>query len=149
MPDYYDDFNPRRLSYSPYDWVRPRTGKALKDNPMRTPQTSPYSFDEFWVVKPSKEDQDKKPHAMYSDRMSQWSHSHPETHDYSAACKTLKRQLAYCTLEDLQPFLDAFFKGKKSVKAVGLSRGCNASTGYEYFVFYYLDLNEDQNDAQK
>ena len=102
----------------------------------RTPQTHPYSYEEFVVFK----SQDFKTDdiAVYHDRMLQWN-----CDAFSKSVRTVwpdtpeSQMFGEKTPKDIERFLNLYF-GKK-IKLTAVLQGCNVSNGFPYWVFFYRE----------
>lgn len=102
----------------------------------RTPQTHPYSYEEFVVFKSPDFKEDDI--AVYHDRMLQW--------DWGAFSKSVRtvwpdtphsQMFGGKTPKDIERFLGLYF-GKR-VKLTAVLQGCNVSNGFPYWVFFYRE----------
>lgn len=105
-------------------------GKPIK----RTPQDSPYSYDEF-VIWQDKTADIHKCSAVYSDRMMQWN-STKFQHCMQTVFGTSGQSFYNSKHTDINKFLNLYFENK--VQLVAVLQGCNVSTGYPYWIFYYM-----------
>lgn len=103
----------------------------------RTPQTHPYSYDEFVVFKSEKFD--PMDCMVYHDRMLQW-----DRDAFSRAVRKVwpdksHRQMFHGEKpEDINRFLNLYF-GKK-VELTAVLQGCDVGNGFPYWVFAYKEL---------
>lgn len=116
--------------------------RDIDGNPVeRTPLTHKYSYDEFVLYKAS--NFDKKDCWVYSDRMLQW-----DREKYSEAFHKVWPGKTGCqsfwdrTPEEINRFLSLYFD--KNVTLTAIMQGCNASTGYPYWVFAYKEVKEQE-----
>jgi len=112
----------------------------LNGNPVeRTKKEYPYSYDSFVVWQ---EDYNKeKSNAVYSDRLLQW-----DRNKFEECCMEVwGNQGQYFYEDDRQPdeierFLCKYF-GKK-IKLTAIMEGCNFSSGYPIWTFFYETIEE-------
>lgn len=95
----------------------------------------PYSYDAY-VIWQNNYQKDKS-QTVYSDRLKQW-----DWEKYNNCCETVwHNQGQYFdqrTPEDIEKFLCLYFD--KQIKLTAITQGCNVSSGYPYWVFYYEEL---------
>lgn len=108
----------------------------LNGNPVkRTPFTHAYNYDEYVIYK-DENFKEVKCDAVYSDRLYQWDYD-----KFNRCCKEVfKNQGQYFSERDpkeIEKFLSLYFE--KEVKLMAITQGCNASTGYPYWVFFYKE----------
>ncbi len=109
-----------------YDWVYPE-----REN--RTKEEWNYSYSDHFNWRNEEREELKTAQAEYSDRMAQWGHA-----KFQTACATgPKQHFRYWTPAQVSKFLTAYFG--KPIRAVALSEGCNVSSGYPYWVFWFRD----------
>ena len=108
----------------------------LKGEPIkRTPFTHPYSYDEYvqWMENYHKE----KSHAVYSDRLQQWN-----SKKYSECWKEVSTgediYAANKNPNKINRLLNLYFGYE--VKLTAILQGCNASSGFPYWVYIYEEL---------
>lgn len=110
-----------------YDWTE--WGKRDR----RTKEEFPYSYSDHFILRTVPHDKLKAKgiDAVYDDRMRGWDHA-----AWEKACASVpEKRFDQFTQNDLNKFLSAYFG--KPVKGLAISEGCNASSDYPYFVFYY------------
>jgi hypothetical protein len=94
----------------------------------------PYSYDAYvtWKGDYNRE----KNEAVYSDRLFQW-----DSKKYNNCCKEVwgnESQYFYeRNPKEIESFLSKYFE--KEIKLTAIEVGCNMSTGYPYWVFYFED----------
>lgn len=100
----------------------------------RTKVQYPYTFDDYflWRLEPKNA---PGVNGVYSDRMVMW-----DEIAWKAAVATLppNASLLGAGPEEIDKFLTTYFK--KPVQAIAFAEGCNQSSGYTYFIFWYRDL---------
>lgn len=98
----------------------------------RTPHTHPYNYDEYLIWKSACDI--KNSHRVYSDRLFQWN---PKT--YNKCCQEIfqntKQDFSRRNPKDIERFLSMYFE--KEIKLTAITCGCNQSSGYPYWVFFY------------
>lgn len=98
----------------------------------RTKMDHPYSYDPFVVWCGAFNEATSR--CVYSDRLFQWN-----SNKFNECCIkvfTNKGQYFYDrTPEDIERFLSEYLG--ESVKLTAVMEGCNASSGYPFWVFYY------------
>ena len=122
---YYEDF---MMPYNRY--VNLISGKPIK----RTPNSHPYSFDEYKVYK--KDNFRSSDDNVYSDRLYQWD---PDKYN-ECRIEIFGNQSQYFdgqSPEDIGKFLSKYFD--KNVEVTAIVKGCNISNGYPYWLFYYKE----------
>jgi len=120
-------------------WVFP------KQSWNKTKEQSPYGYTDFYHWRVFEIGNAKGHQAVYSDRLDQW-----DGDAYKRAHDLKKTQFQYYNQEDCNKFLTEYFG--KTIFATALSEGCNASSGYPYYVFYYKDPTKEMekaNDTQE
>ena len=101
----------------------------------RTQWEWPYNYDDFCVWKGNFKETDS---AVYSDRMREWGADKFKKCVYEVFGD--ERQLFYNPdPEDIEKFLCLYFK--KNVTLTGIEQGCNQSSGYPYWIFFYREEN--------
>lgn len=109
------------------------SGKPVK----RTPQTHPYSYDEFVVFKSKRFD--PMDCMVYHDRMLQWNRA-----AFSKAVREVWPDKPHGQMfngrkpEDINKFLNLYFG--KEVELTAVLQGCNIGNGFPYWVFAYKAL---------
>ena len=108
----------------------------LNGNPVkRTPFTHTYNYDEYVIYK-DENFKEEKCDVVYSDRLFQWNYD-----KFNRCCQEVfKNQGQYFSERDpkeIEKFLSLYFE--KEVKLMAITQGCNASTGYPYWVFFYKE----------
>ena len=106
-------------------WVNPR----YRD----TKDTHPYSFSEYFIY--GNREKIKDCSGDYSDRMIQWKRGvyfsaweeHVNTRNWRP--------------DQIQNFLRAYHENP-NLELTGVAEGCNVSTGYPYYIFWYKAHNE-------
>ena len=97
----------------------------------KDPHSHPYSFDEYVEYKKA----DKYKHAVYSDRLFQWN-----SEKYNkAAEKVWGNKSQYFNAGDyakIEQFLQEYLE-KHNLELIGILKGCNRSSGYPYWVFFF------------
>ena len=110
-------------------------GKAIT----RTPQSHPYTYDEFVQWKETSFEK-RKSSVLYSDRLYQWDYK-----KYNECCNKVfgnEGQYFYSRIpEDIEKFLSLYLN--ESIKLTAIIQGCNPHNGYPYWVFYYKSLRKD------
>lgn len=104
----------------------------IRGNPTkRHPMSYPYSYDAYVIWAKEYKENDN---AVYSDRLYQW-----DSEKYDRCCMEVwndRRQVFNrSSPKEIQKFLSLYFG--ETVKLTGIEKGCNVSTGYPYWVFYY------------
>lgn len=98
----------------------------------RNKHTYPYSYDAFYHWR---DDDLKGSHAEYHDRMQGW-----DSDKYEEAHKLVEGKWFHeCSRDEISAFLTAYHG--KECKATALAEGCNQSSGYPYWVFYYKEVD--------
>lgn len=102
----------------------------------KTKDEYPYSYDTFVIWK--KEYRKNKSQTVYSDRLKQW-----DAEKYNNCCQTVwdnhGQYFDRRTPEEIERFLSLYLE--KRIKLTAITQGCNVSSGYPYWVFYYEDIN--------
>lgn len=134
MDDPYYDSETRSMIFDDYFFPHKRQRVDPKwVDPKRTrgKHSHPYAYDAFYHWR---DRHIKRAHAVYHDRMQQW-----DWDKFEKARKLITGKWFYeCTREELSAFLSAYFD--KEIKAVALVEGCNQTSGYPYWVFYYREV---------
>lgn len=107
----------------------------------RTPESHPYTYDAFFVFggndvrKAQKAGQDIQ--TAYHDRMMQW-----DVKAWNRACGKSggRAPHRYMNKKQAQQFLSAYYEDKP-VEIIALAEGCNQSSGYPYWIFYWKSAN--------
>jgi len=102
----------------------------------RTKWEYPYSYDPFLTWKNNFIK--NKSNAVYSDRLMQW-----DFKKFNKCCKKVwgnEGQYFYNREpEDIEKFLNLYWS--KEIKLTTIEEGCNVSSGYPIWIFYYEDNN--------
>lgn len=155
METFYDDgfggfqrFSRRRNGtavLTPQDWSAGRKPTGWTDRyrfvhpemECRTKEDWPYSYSEHYLWGEREEGCD----AVYSDRLQQW-----EPEKYKEAAKIVagsKSRYGGWGKALTSKYLSAYFG--KPVEAVAVAEGCNVSSGYPYWVFWFKDTPSANN----
>lgn len=105
----------------------------LNGNPIsRTKQEYPYSYDPFVVWK--RDYHKGKGHTVYSDRLIQWDYN-----KFNKCCQQVWNNTGQYfdnrKPNDIEKFLSKYFD--KEIKLTAIMEGCNISSGYPYWIFFY------------
>lgn len=127
---------------TPEDWRHSRapTGRCSEDwvypeRENRTRADWPYSYSDHFLWRDGSRESLKDAHAEYSDRMQQW-----DGDKWRGACAEAPRtQVTHWGQDACTKFLTAYFG--RPVTACALSEGCNVSSGYPYWVFWFRDVS--------
>lgn len=99
----------------------------------RTPLSYPYNYDEYVIWKDENFNEEECS-AVYSDRLFQWDYE-----KYNKCCqevfKNQGQQFYKREPKEIEKFLGMYFE--KEIKLTAITQGCNQSSGYPYWVFYY------------
>lgn len=105
-------------------------GNAVK----KTPITNPYDFDEYVEWKGNYHKFDS---AVYSDRLYQW-----DTKKYNKCYQEIFKKSGQIfngkNPDGINKFLNMYFD--KDVRLTAIMRGCNISSGFPYWIFFYREL---------
>lgn len=115
----------------------PQTPVDINGDPVRRPKSSyPYSYSRFVVWKGNYKRTDS---VVDHDRMMQW-----DIDKFSRCCKEAfgdKGQMFYSRApKDIEKFLSLYFG--EDIELTGIEEGCNVSTGYPIWSFYYRRKND-------
>lgn len=123
------------------DWSKGRkpTGRAYgyrfvdttREN--RTKEDWPYSYSDHYLWG----EQQKGCEAVYSDRLAQWDNDKAKA--AGAAIADLNCRYGHWGKEGTSKYLSAYFG--KPVEAVAVAEGCNVSSGYPYWIFWFRDAS--------
>lgn len=148
--EYFDPYFERRMGLKIRD-ARPRikrdhAGREYLDQNGQCydRNTHPYDFSEVihWMINREKGNmRTPRPKGMtgaeYSDRLSQ-----RDWNRYNQAVRsTGEGRLEHRPREKVSEFLSIYFG--RATEALGLVEGCNASSGYPYYIFYFKFLDRD------
>lgn len=111
--------------------------RDLDGNPIeKTPTTHPYNYDEHVIWMDKDFNKEECYSAVYSDRLFQW-----DDEKYEKCCQEVfgnRSQYFYSRdHRDIEEFLGKYLN--KDIKLTAVILGCNVSTGYPYWVFYYKE----------
>lgn len=147
MMDYYG-FERRGHGYgspvlTPEDWRlgRQPTGRTSRyrfvdpNRENRTKEDWPYSYSDHYLWGECTEDSS----AVYSDRLAQWDSDKAKAARDAVA--DLKCIYGHWGKDGTSKYLSAYFG--KPVEAVAVAEGCNVSSGYPYWIFWYRDQPTD------
>lgn len=99
----------------------------------KTPFTNPYDFDEYVEWKGNYKKHDS---AVYSDRLYQW-----DTAKYKICYKEIFEKEGQLfngkNPYGIEKFLSLYFE--KEVILTAIMRGCNKSSGFPYWIFFYRE----------
>lgn len=99
----------------------------------RTPLSYPYNYDEYVIWKDENFNEEECS-AVYSDRLFQWDYE-----KYNKCCqevfKNQGQQFYEREPKEIEKFLGMYFE--REVKLTAVIQGCNQSSGYPYWVFFY------------
>lgn len=99
----------------------------------RTPFSHPYNYDEYVTWK-SDDFNKERCHAVYSDRLYQWDHK-----KYSKCCQEVFKNEGQA-FDSRNPATIERFLGMyldKEIKLAAIMQGCNQSSGFPYWIFFY------------
>lgn len=143
MRDHYDFEHPRRgygaLVLTGEDWRLGRrpTGRTSRyrfvdpNSENRTKEDWPYSYSPYFLWgEPS-----DPCSAVYSDRMAQWDNAKAVAALAEVADENCR--YGYWSQAGTSKYLTAYFG--KPTEAVAVAEGCNVSSGYPYWIFWYRD----------
>lgn len=101
----------------------------------RTPLSYPYNYDEYVIWKDEIFNEEECS-AVYSDRLFQWDYE-----KYNKCCqevfKNQGQQFYEREPKEIEKFLGMYFE--KEIKLTAITQGCNQSSGYPYWVFFYKE----------
>lgn len=115
----------------PYEMERRWRESQKWVDPRRTREKSshPYSYDEFYIWR----DRDLTGSgADYSDRLAQWDYE-----KFRRCTAPFKKRFDHFSRADCARFLSDYFG--RPIVATALVEGCNASSGYPYWIFFHKD----------
>lgn len=99
----------------------------------RTPFSHPYNYDEYVTWK-SDDFNKERCHAVYSDRLHQWDYK-----KYDRCCqevfKNEGQMFGQRDPKDIEKFLSLYLD--KEIKLTAVMQGCNQSSGFPYWIFFY------------
>lgn len=105
----------------------------------RNPQTHPYSYDPFLLWKGDYKEGDS---IVYSDRLISWDHE-----KFNKCCMEVfnnkGQNFNNRKPKDIEKFLSLYFD--KDIKLTAIEEGCNVSNGYPYWIFYFVNVCENNN----
>lgn len=107
----------------------------------RTPETHPYSYQEFVVHK--SQSFKKTDNMVYHDRLLQWNRK-----AFSDAVREVWPEMPESQMfygkkpEDIERFLSLYFGEEVNLTAV--LQGCNVGNGFPYWVFAYTEKEEQK-----
>lgn len=111
----------------------------------KTKQSYPYSYGEYVVHRGG--DYRTATNAVYSDRLYQWDSSKHEQ-----ACKDAFSQrsgsFSQQPFHEVQKYLSLYF-GLDDLQLLLVCEGCNVSSGYPYWVFWYRSETEAKRQAEQ
>jgi len=152
MRGYYDFERYERQHGSPVltgeDWRLGRrpTGRTTRyrfvdpNTENRTKEEWPYSYSPYYLWGQSEKGCD----AVYSDRMAQWDNDKAKA--ALAAVADLNCRYGYWGQEGTSKYLTAYFG--KPTEAVAAAEGCNVSSGYPYWIFWFRDASNTPADRE-
>jgi len=111
---------------SRYRWVDP-------DRDNRTKEDWPYSYSDHYLWGEREQGCD----AVYSDRLAQWDSAKAKA--ARDAVSEFGSRYGYWGKEGTSKYLSAYFG--KPVEAVAVAEGCNVSSGFPYWVFWFRDAD--------
>jgi len=92
----------------------------------KTKAEAPYSYSEFYIFRTGKKHDD----AFYSDRMHQW-----DAAAWERAWKKVPRRFDQMSPSDASKWMTEYMG--KPVTVTALAEGCNASSGYPYWIVWF------------
>ena len=105
----------------------------------RTPFSHPYNYDEFVVWKKEGSNNIERESAVYSDRLWEWNHE-----KYDKCCQEVFKdngqQFNNRNPDAVEKFLSLYFE--KEVILTAIVQGCNRSSGFSYWIFYYEESGQ-------
>lgn len=105
---------------SGYRWVDPS-----REN--RTKADWPYSYSDHYLWGTGGKDD----HAVYSDRLHQWSQD-----NWNRAWAAVgRKRFDQFTQDDADKFVSAYYE--KPIKVTAIAEGCNVSSGYPYWILWF------------
>jgi hypothetical protein len=120
------------------DWVDP-----LKQGGRRTKHSDPYSYSDFYIWRSFTDEEYEAGgiSADYHDRMQQWDYKKYQS------CFPKRSGITSMRSRTASKFLSDYFG--KTITCVGISEGCNVSSGYPYWVFYYKVAEAEKPKEEK
>lgn len=100
----------------------------------KTPLSNPYNFDEYIIWKGDYKNSDLK---AYSDRLQQWNFEKYNTCIHNML-KTSGWLFSFENSNFTEYFLSSYYG--KNIKLTAIAKGCNVSSGFPYYVFFYRVL---------
>lgn len=105
----------------------------------RTPFTHPYNYDEFVEWKKEGNNDIEKESAVYSDRLWEWDHE-----KYNKCCQKVfgdnRQYFNSSNPDEIEKFLSLYFE--KEVTLIAIVKGCNQSSGFPYWIFFYKETGQ-------
>lgn len=105
-------------------------GKKVK----KTPVTHPYNFDDYVEWKGNYRQFDS---AVYSDHLYQWD-TEKYKKCYEKAFKNNGQRFDSRNVSGIRDFLSMYFE--KEIELTAIMQGCNRSSGFPYWIFFYREL---------
>lgn len=114
----------------------PGAGWVNPDRENRTKSESPYAYSEYFVFRHGGRRDGyswnfgKDTHADYSDRLWQWDYEKARK-----ACEGIEGRMTHWGPDSASKFLSAYYG--RPIECLALAEGCNPSSGYPYWIFWY------------
>jgi hypothetical protein len=143
MSDYYDferyerNHGARVLTGEDWRLGRRPTGRSTRyrfvdpDTENRTKEEWPYSYSSYFLWGSA----EKGCEVVYSDRLAQWDSEKSKA--ALAAVADENCRYGYWSTAGTSKYLTAYFG--KPIEAVAVAEGCNVSSGYPYWIFWFRD----------
>lgn len=100
----------------------------------RNPYTNPYNYDEYVIWK--KGCKIDRSTAVYSDRLQQW-----DSEKFNKCKSKINGEFSYDNPKTVETFLSLYFE--QEIELTAIVQGCNQSSGFPYWVFYYKEENHE------
>lgn len=118
---------------SMFDWVDP--------NSRRSPQAHPYSFSEYYILRPRLTN--GKRYSVYHDRMRSWD---GESFKRAVDKSGIRFMDTMPDIKVCREFINEYYNGRSTL--VGLTVSCNQSSGYPIYCFIIQDVEEKAVDTK-
>lgn len=103
-------------------------------NSCYTPECRPYNFSEYYLF--NMKEKNTKYEAVYSDRMNQWDYE-----KFKRALDIVGSGMDWFDPNKAEKFMSAYYG--RAIEVAAMARGCNQSSGYPYFIFWFRDKPVD------
>ena len=126
----YDDYDIDIYGQNITPYYADLEGNEVKKNPI----TNPYNFDDYVEWKGNYRQFDS---AVYSDRLYQWDTAKYKQR-YEQVFKNQGQRFDSKNVNGIEKFLSLYFG--KEIELTAIMRGCNQSSGFPYWIFFYREL---------